>query len=182
MSPRLRYVAAAALVFAVVGGYAWAKVRYDRDPSVDFSAYTTYAWLERDNSVESQLPDHLRLRLHRVTEEVLAEKGFEPAPAPPQTDLLLTYYLGATDELQINHVPWGPMSPWGYGYWGGFNYGYTEVRSYKKGTLVLDIVDARTHQLVWVGILEKEIQSVNPPGKRIQKSVEKLLKNFPPKE
>jgi len=182
MSPKVRFIGVFALCLALAAGYAWAKVRYDRDASVDFSAYTTYAWMERDNSVDSQLPEHLRIRLRRVTEEVLAEKGFEPAPAPPQTDVLLTYYLGATDELQINHVPYGPMSPWGYGYWGGFNYGYTEVRSYKKGTLVLDIVDARTRQLVWVGILEKEIQSVNPPGKRVQKSVKKLLKNFPPKD
>jgi hypothetical protein len=78
-------------------------------------------------------------------------------------------------------VPYSTYSPWGYGYWGGFNYGYTEVRSYKKGTLVLDIVDARTHQLVWVGILDKEVRSVNPPSKRIQKTITKLLKNFPPK-
>ena len=62
------------------------------------------------------------------------------------------------------------------------NYGYTEVRSYKKGTLVLDIVDARTHQLVWMGVLEKEVRSVNPSGKRIQKTLKKLLKNFPPKK
>jgi hypothetical protein len=182
MKSRARVVALIFCCFALVATYTWAKVRFDSDPAVDFSAYSTYAWMERDNSVESQLPDHLRIRLRRVTEEVLAEKGFDPAPAPPQTDFLLTYYLGAKDELQINHVPWGPMSPWGYGYWGGFNYGYTDVRSYKKGTLVLDIVDARTHQLVWVGILEKEIQSANPPGKRVQKSVRKLLKNFPPKK
>jgi hypothetical protein len=170
------------LVVALVAGYAWAKVIFDYDKSVDFSGYSTYAWMERDNSIESQLPDHLRMRLQRVTEEVLAEKGFDPAPAPPQTDLLLTYYFGASDELQINHVQYSPYSPWGYSYWPGFNYGYTEVRSYKQGTLVLDIVDARTHQLVWMGRVEKEVRSANPPGKRIQKSVTKLLKNFPPQK
>lgn len=47
---------------------------------------------------------------------------------------------------------------------------------------MLDIVDARTQKLVWMGILEKEVQSVNPPGKRIQKATTKLLKNFPPKK
>jgi len=33
-----------------------------------------------------------------------------------------------------------------------------------------------------MGIVEKEVQSTNPPGKRIQKTVTKLLKNFPPKK
>jgi len=164
VKPGIRNVVVGVCLLALFAGYAWAKVTFDYDHAADFSGYSTYAWLERDNSVESQLPEHLRLRLRRVTEDVLAEKGLEPSPAPPQTDLL----------------PYGPYSPWGYGYWGGFNYGYTEVRSYKEGTLVLDIVDAQTHQLVWVGTLEKEVRSVNPSGKRIQKVINKLLKNFPP--
>jgi len=179
---RVRYIVMCMCLVALAAGYAWAKVNFDYDQSVDFSGYSTYAWLERDNSVESRLPEHLLIRLQRVTEEVLAEKGFDPAPAPPQTDLLLTFYYGDQDELQINHVSYGPYSPWGYGYWPGFNYGYTEVRSYKQGTLVLDIVDARTHKLVWMGILEKEVRSSDPPGKRMQKSITKLLKNFPPKK
>ena len=182
MSPRKFFVAACACLFALAAGIAWAKVTFDFDPSVDFSRYSTYAWIEHDNSVESVIPEHLNLRLRRVTEDVLAEKGLEPAPAPPQTDLLLTYYFSDKHDIQINYVPYAPYSPWGYGYWGGFNDGYTEVRSYTKGTLVLDIVDARTHQLVWVGVLEKEVQSANPPGSRIEKAVSKLLKNFPPKK
>ena len=181
MKSGIRYGVIFATLVALLAGYAWAKVNFDYDPAADFSKYSTYAWLERDNSVEAQLPEHLRLRLRRVTEDVLAEKGLEPSPAPPQTDLHLTYFYGARDELQVNHVAYSTYSPWGYGYWGGFNYGYTEVRSYKQGTLVLDIVDARTHQLVWVGILEKEVRSVNPSSKRIQKTITKLLKNFPPK-
>jgi len=181
VKPEFRNVVVAAALLALLAGYAWASVTFDYDHAADFSGYSTYAWLERDNSVESQLPEHLRLRLRRVTEDVLADKGFEPSPAPPQTDLLLTYYYGAKDELSVSFVSWGPYSPWGYGHWGGYNYGYTDVRKYKEGTLVLDIVDAHTHQMVWTGVVEKEIRSVNPSGKRIEKTINKLLKNFPPK-
>jgi hypothetical protein len=35
--------------------------------------------------------------------------------------------------------------------------------------------------MVWTGVVEKEVRSVNPSGKRIQKTIKKLLKNFPPK-
>ena len=182
MKLRVRYVVISTCLVALVAGYAWAKVNFDYDKKFDFSGYSTYAFLERDNSIETQLPDHLRMRLHRVTEDVLAEKGFLPAPAPPQTDFLLTFFYGAKDQLEINRVHYSPYSPWGYGYWPGFNYGYTEVRSYKQGTLVLDIVDARTHQLVWMGVMEREVRSTNPSGKQIQKTIKKLLKNFPPKK
>jgi hypothetical protein len=170
------------MVVALAAGYAWAKVVFDYDHEADFSAYSTYAWLERDNSIEAQLPDHLRIRLRRVTEDVLATKGFNPAPAPPQTDFLLTYYFGARDELRIDTVSYTPYSPWGYRYWPGYSHGHSRVRSYQKGTLVLDIVDARTRQLVWIGTLEGEVRSTNPSGKRIEKSIKKLLKNFPPKK
>jgi len=177
---RKRLVAALAALVAVTSVYAWAKVISDHDPNADFSSYKTYGWLEREDSMEELLPDHLRLRLRRVTEDVLAEKGLEPSPAPPQTDLLLTYHFGASKEFQVNYMPYSPYRPWGYGYWGGYGGGYTEVRRYTEGTLVLDIVDARTHQLVWVGSISKEIRSVNPPGKRIEKTISKLLKNYPP--
>ena len=115
MKLRVRYIVMCMSLVALAAGYAWAKVNFDYDNSADFSGYATYGWLERDNSIEAQLPDHLRVRLRRVTEEVLAEKGFDPAPAPPQTDFLLTYFYGARDELQINHVSYAPYSPWGYG-------------------------------------------------------------------
>jgi hypothetical protein len=176
--------ARALLTLLLVGAAvtAWAKVITDHDPDVDFSAYSTYAWMPREHSADTELPDHLRIRLQRVSEEVLGSKGFEPAPAPPQTDLLLTYYLGLDSELRIETVAYGAASPWGYGYWGGSSYGYTQVRQYTEGTLVLDIVDARTHQLVWTGRLEKTIQSANPPGDRIERAVKKLLKDFPPKK
>ncbi len=181
MNSRTRYAIAVAVLTVMVAGIAWAaKAVHDFDPNADFSSYTTYGWIEREGSADEQLPEHLRMRLRRVTEEVLAEKGLVPAPAPPQTDLLLTYYFGHRDELQVNHIPYSTYSPWGYGYWGGFNYGYTEVRSYTKGTLLLDIVDAHTHQLVWTGTLTGEVRSVNPSGKRITKAINKLLKKFPP--
>jgi len=169
-------------LFLLVAGYSWAKVIFDYDPNADFASYTTYMWIDREGSADTQLPDHLRRRLRRVTEDVLATKGLDPAPAPPQADLMLTYYVGVREELRVQYVSYSLYRPYGYGYWGGYGYGYTDVRRYNQGTVVLDIVDARTHQLVWTGTLEKAVSNPNPPGKKVQKSVTKLLKNFPPKK
>ena len=182
MSSTRRAILVVACLVVMVASVVWAKAVFDYDPSVDFNQYATYGWLERENSVEHLLPDHLRMRLRRVTEEVLAEKGLAPAPAPPQTDLLLTYYLSTEMQLEIRHVGYSTMQPWGYGYWPGYNWGYTEARQYPEGTLVLDIVDAQTRKLVWVGTLQREVRSTNPSGKQVQKAVTKLLKNFPPKK
>jgi len=177
---RTRLVAAVAGIVTVTAVFAWAKVIFDFDPDADFSKYKTYGWLDRGDASEEQLPEHLRIRLRRVTEDVLAEKGLEPAPAPPQTDLFLTYLFSASQEFQVDYVPYSVYQPWGYGYWGGYAGGYTSVRAYDEGSLVLDIVDARTHKLIWTGTVTKEVRSVNPSGKQIEKTIAKLLKNFPP--
>ena len=71
---RKRLVAVLAIVVAAAAGYAWAKVISDHDPNADFSSYKTYGWLQREDADDEQLPAHLRMRLQRVTEEVLAER------------------------------------------------------------------------------------------------------------
>ena len=180
MNPSIKRLTAVAGLLCLFAGIAWAKMYTDFDPSADFSSYATYAWIEPKAADQSELPDYLRRRLRRVTEDVLATKGLEPSLAPPQTDLLLTYHFSINRDVVIDYVPYSLYQPFGYSYWPGYTYTYTQVRSYAKGTVVLDIVDARTHQLVWVGTVEKEIQSANPPGKKIEKTVAKLLKNFPP--
>ena len=70
MKLKVRNIVMCMCLVGMAAGYAWAKVTFDYDHALDFSGYSTYAFLERDNSIETQLPDHLRVRLHRVTEEV----------------------------------------------------------------------------------------------------------------
>ena len=51
------------------------------------------------------------------------------------------------------------------------------------GTLVLDIVDARTKRLIWRGAAEGTLDrdiSLENEEKIISEAVEKLLKDFPP--
>ena len=150
----------------------------DYDHSVDFSKYRTFTWIERD---EAQIPKHLDMRLRRVVDEVLSdEKGFEKAPVPPTADLLLAYYVSFHEELEVDYAVHGYYAPYRYGYWPGYGYGAAHVRSYAVGTVVLDIVDRETKQLVWTGWVQRAVNDPNPPSSRIQKTVESLLENFPP--
>jgi Domain of unknown function (DUF4136) len=53
------------------------------------------------------------------------------------------------------------------------------------GTLVLDMYDPSTKQLVWSGRGTKTIDPHNSQEKRqknLDKAMQKLLKNFPPKQ
>lgn len=53
------------------------------------------------------------------------------------------------------------------------------------GTLVVDMVDARSKTIVWRGTATKEVDLKASPEKReknINKAAEKLFKNYPPKQ
>ncbi len=60
----------------------------------------------------------------------------------------------------------------------------TTVSTVDVGTLVLDMYDPTQHQLVWRGSATKTLEPSSDPEKNLknlQKSVDKLLKDYPPK-
>jgi hypothetical protein len=164
----------------LLAGCSSLDVQADWDRAADFNDYATFGWLELEEAPTGiQLPDHLDRRLRRVVDDVLTDKGLERAPALPLADLLLVYYVGLERELRVNYS--SPFyGPYGFGYWPGYAWGATYVREYATGTLVIDVVDRRTKQLVWTGVVRGAVQSANPPSDRIEKVVLQLMRDFPP--
>lgn len=179
MTPSAGRTLFALALVAVLGGCSSLTVSNDWNREVDFSSYRTYTWLERTGTEPGdQLPEHLDIRLRRVADDVLTAKGLEPAPVVPAADLLITYYFSLSSELRIDS--YAPYGAWGYGYWPGYAYATTSARTIAKGTLMFDIVDRRTKQLVWTGSVQGAVQHENPPSGRVEEVVEKLLATFPP--
>ena len=191
---RTPFVPALIVILSLIG---CSSLNIDRewDRSVDFSAYSTYAWIPQDEGPvhEQQLPEHLDIRLRRVVDDIMMDqKGFERAPAPPQADLLLAYYVDLKKQLKVDYTLYGGYyGGYGYGYWPGYGPGYggpgyggggavSKVREYATGSLVLDIVDRRTKQLVWTGIVQGDAKYDNPSGARVEDVMTKMLKDFPP--
>ena len=76
----------------------------------------------------------------------------------------------------------------GYGWrgWGGAGMGmggtaHTTTTEYTVGTLVVDIFDAKTRQLLFRGTAQDEISDKPEKNvKKVQKAADKMFKNFPP--
>ena len=63
----------------------------------------------------------------------------------------------------------------------GNSYTTYNVDTYKDGSLIIEIIDAKTKKLVWEGIGNKEIDKpVTDPDKKIAAAVAAIMKNFPP--
>ena len=117
----------------------------------------------------------------------LAKKGLTKATGE-DADLLVAYQIAVTQERQWNAYSTGGYGYGGYGWrYGGMGGGTTTATSstLNVGTLAFDIYDTAAKKLVWKGTATKTLNPSKDPKKnqeRLQKAMDKLLKNFPPKE
>ena len=103
------------------------------------------------------------------------------ASAAPGADLLITYHVAINRETQWNGFASG-FDPWG-GPGMGTASGTLTSSTIEVGTLVLQMYDSATKQLVWSGSATKTIslsKSQEKNHNNLQKAMAKLLKDYPP--
>jgi Domain of unknown function (DUF4136) len=152
------------------------KVTYDFDKEANFSAFRTYAWV-RGTDLNDEL-NHKRI-VHAVDTQ-LAARGLTAVDAGAGPDVLVAYHASFGRDLQVS----GFSSGWGGYRFGPARSGSARVDQILTGTLVVDVVDAKTGTIVWRGIASKDIDANASPEKReknINKTAEKLFKNYPPR-
>ncbi len=156
-------------------------VTYDFNKTADFTKFKTYA-MKPGTPVGQQLIDD---RLIAAIESQLAAKGFTKDDANP--DVFVVYHVAFDKQKDISTFSSGyagGYGPYGYRWGGGMGTSTTQVRDILVGTLVIDMADAKAKQIVWRGMGTKEIDTTAKPDKRdksINKAVEKIFKNYPPK-
>jgi hypothetical protein len=172
---RLVLVAIAAFFLSTTLGCSSMTVRADHDSRNDFGVYSTFAVFERQGK-ESRQPQMSPIVDRRIGASMAAEleaKGFA-STAARKADFLITFYTAVRRRVVINRAGW-----YGWGRW-GWRGGATWVNSFPEGTLVIDIIDRRTRQLVWRGVGEGAFTNTNPPDDKVAKRVSTILQTFPP--
>ncbi len=70
---------------------------------------------------------------------------------------------------------------WRWRGFGGMGEATTTEQDYKEGTLVIDMYDGKTKQLIWRGSSEDTVSnSADKNEKNLDKGVAKMFKKFPP--
>jgi hypothetical protein len=149
---------AAAGLLALAGCAVGPEIRTDYDAAVDFSRYSTFAFMEREERGETRTYDTIgdRRVIAAVTRELEA-RGYRKVESDP--DLLVNFAMITEDIQDLRTVP-SAMPPIGYGWYGwrgAYYYPWptytyeTYVDRYERGTLFIDLVDPELRQLVWEG-------------------------------
>jgi hypothetical protein len=157
----------------VAGAASAQDVSVDFDPSANFAGIKTFAL-----KVETSWGNPLSER--RVTDEIraaLQAKGWTEAPEAT-ADALVVLHGATSTKKNLNTFYSGG---WGGYRWGGMGTTTTSVSEYKVGTLVTDIFDARSKQLIWRGTAQDELSDKPEKNvKKLAKAGDKLFKDFPP--
>jgi hypothetical protein len=166
------------------------RVRTDYDSAVDFAPLRTFAWIDpplkeeaRDEGAVGTDPfTHNTLLDKRVRDEVeayLASHGYRPARPGESPDFLLRYEV--VSQQITRDTPVFVSSGFGrFGYGAGSGIGYSQPTTYQEGTLILDVIDPNTHQLLWRGWGTSQTRDANMEPKRVKKTVAAILARFPP--
>ncbi len=167
-------ISAAALLMACGG----MTIRSDYDPASvpGIQSYGSYRWLPHPSSGDPRVNNPLMARrIQRAVDTEMSGKGYQPV-RDGRADFLVGYHVAFDEKLEVETV----NAHYGYR-WGGVQESY--VREYTQGTLIIDVIDAKTEQLVWRGMAQAEVHEASSPDqrqKRINEAVKKILANFPP--
>ena len=170
---------------AFVSTAAGQKINVNFAPDADFSRVRTYQW--RTHPVFEKHPDlkevystAIQLVLHEGNAQLM-KHGLQPDESSP--DVFVTFLLQATGGSRTVTTTspdqwWGP----GYGWYAPATWTTTTVENYLQGMLILDIVDARTSNLLWRAYCGEKIEDFRKRDKDIKAMVRKALERFPPKK
>jgi Domain of unknown function (DUF4136) len=156
-------------------------VKTDFDKAYNFAGPKTYA-IKIGTTWGNDLSQR---RVLTEIDEAITGKGWKKVNEG-QADIQVVLH-GATEvKRTANTFYSGDMGGYGYGYRGfgggmGMGSSTTTVSEYKVGTLVVDMFDAKSKNLVFRGIAEDEISDkADKNAKKLDKASAKLFKDFPP--
>jgi hypothetical protein len=151
------------------------RVFTDHDSGVDFSEYKTFAYF-KPGIDKVKISDLDKRRILKAIDLQMAQKSIMKSDLP---DLLVSINTTAKEKVYVNNMNFGY---WGWG-WNPWMWGPNQniVSSRTEGVLYIDLIDAKTKQLVWQG---KGKGGISEYTKNRDESigifVAEILKNYPP--
>lgn len=148
-------------------------VNADYDKKVSFTNYKSYAYL-KSGIDKAEISDLDKKRILNAIDEIMPTKGLSKSGTPDVLISIFTKERERVDVYQNYGFGWGWNPYWGMG--------YSNITTTPEGTLFIDIIDAKTKELVWQGegsgYLTKNTEKKDA---RIKEFVSKILEQYPPK-
>lgn len=161
------------LAAAVIVGCSTMTTSVDYDHTVNWSKYNTF-------QIMTGTPAPATFTQKRIDDgitQALTAKGWQPTTSNPS--ILVYSHVVLSQEKQFNTMS---MGGWGYRGWGGMGGGMatTTVQNIPIGTLIVDLVDPSSKEMVWRGMAQDQVKANGESAETINEAMQKLFQNFPP--
>ena len=176
---RLIGLTLAAVVATAVTGCATMNVSSHVERGLDITKYHTYDWGPADalptGDPRLDKDPFFKDHVEGAIEKSMAATGLERVTTGPP-DLRIHYHANISERIDIDRVDRDR------GYCTGE--GCTPpVVSYEAGTLVIDVIDARTNKLIWRGWAQNTVKGMlenqDTMARRIDDAVTRMFARFP---
>jgi hypothetical protein len=158
------------------------KSDYQKD--FDFSRLHTFSFkTERDsrdrlatNTIEAQ-------RILKALTVQLEENGFTQGSDSP--DFIVAFYSRVKEKTEINSTGFGYGPGWGWGYgipyrnrWRWGRGPDISTYTYTQGCVMADIIDSKTQELVWRGVVKDTVNGIGQSEKQVNSAAKDLIQRF----
>jgi hypothetical protein len=159
------------------------KVQTEYDKAANFKGYKTYAWLPRPPGPEEAAAARdpwIREAVIRDVDGGLSSKGLVRTEPDQNPDLLVAVHGWAVNRIDVQTYgyAYGPVP---YGYYPTLATTAVDVHQYRDGTLLIDLVDGQTKQLVWRGTATDTFDP-GAEASTVSKAISATLKEYPPRQ
>jgi Domain of unknown function (DUF4136) len=164
--------------------------RFDFDANASFASYRNYAFIHPGppeegtpeegvptpsaDLVASQLNER---RVQAAIERELRAKGLEPAPEET-ADLLVAFNISSREASRPEFYPSGMAYGWPYGWWYD-HWDTVYTRIYTEGLVIVDLIEAKSRQLVWRGWTADPLPS-SGYARVVDHAIGQVMRNYPP--
>lgn len=160
------------LFFALASSTSAKDVKTDYNRNANFERFRTYSW----QTVRTQDP-LWRDRIMVSVDSALAGKGWTRVESGG--DIAVVAIEMTKNERTLNTFYNNLGGGWRWG--GGFGTSTTTVDTYTVGTLVVDLFDASTKDIIWRGFATDTFSNNSDKNiKAVDRSVQKMFAHFPP--
>ena len=117
--------------------------------------------------------------IKETVESILNSKGYKRSKIETAD---FAVRIGGYVIPEIDVKEWGYSDygdPDGHRWWESYPYGTIEIGSYVYGTLLIEVFDRSSKQMVWVAWVTGKTKFKPPDPVKIKKAISKMLTGFP---
>ncbi len=145
-------------------------VRSELQDSIDLKGKTTYSIVAPENLHPNINPTNT----FRIESAIRREfNAIQYKETQNNSDISISFFALVNTVRDVDTY----VNYYGRRHW-GMNYITTDIHEYKEGTLILDIIDNKSKQVVWHGTAMDTIDSMYQIDDKINKAIKLLVQKY----